>query len=203
MNNSFMKIFKRIIKKTKLRTLLLLIILLSFNSTAWFIYATKVENGISAKIVAWNVSFVTGEDELLEYVNFNIDNIYPGMEPYTEKIEVTNKGETKAKLSYEIRSARILDSIYDVNDDTITSSSLLSSLAHDYPFKIQVGVSHEEITPSQKAYYYITVSWNYESGNDKIDTYWGNKAYDFYQKNSEKSSIEIKLVISAVQNSSK
>lgn len=202
MNKKIIKTLARILKKTKLRTLLLLIILLSFNSTAWFIFATKVENGISAKIVAWNVAFVTGEDELLEYVNFNIDNIYPGMETYTEKIEVTNKGESKAKLSYEMESARILDSIYDVDDNTITSISLLTSLAHDYPFKIQIGVSEEEIMPSEKAYFYVTVSWNYESGNDEADTYWGNKAYDFYEKNGDKDSIELNLVISAIQKES-
>lgn len=202
MNRRFIKFLARFLKKTKLRTLLLLIILLSFNSTAWFIFATKVENGISAKIVAWNVAFVTGEDELLEYINFNIDNIYPGMETYTEKIEVTNNGESNAKLKYEIDSARILDSTYEVDDNTITSVSLLTSLAHDYPFKIQIGVSKDEIMPNEKAYFYVTVSWNYESGDDEADTYWGNKAYDFYENNGDKDSIELNLVISAVQKES-
>ena len=121
MNNTFLKVLKKVLKKAKLRTLLLLIILLSFNSTAWFIFATKVENGISAKVVAWNVAFVTGENELLEYINFDIDNIYPGMTEYTEKIEVTNNGESIAQLKYEIQEARILDSTYIVDDNVITS----------------------------------------------------------------------------------
>jgi len=198
----FFQILIRVVKKAKLRTLLMLIILLSFNTTAWFIYATKVENGISAKIVAWNVAFLTGEDELLEYINFKIDNIYPGMEEYTEKIEVTNNGDTDALLAYEIEDARILDSTYTVDNKTITSISLLSSLANDYPFKIRIGVSKEQVSPGENAYFYVTVFWDYESGDDELDTYWGSKAYDFHKENPNKESIELNLVISASQKKS-
>ena len=115
--NIIHEIIIRIFKRTKIRTLILLVVLLSLNTTAWFIYATKVDSGIGAKIVAWNVAFVTGENELLEYVNFKIDNVYPGMEPYTKRIDVTNKGESNALLKYEIDSARILDSEYKVNNN--------------------------------------------------------------------------------------
>lgn len=197
MKNNF-QILKKVIKKTKLRTLLLLIILLSFNSTAWFIYATKVENGISAKVVAWNVSFVTGENELLEYINFNIDNIYPGMETYTERIAVSNNGETNAILKYEIEDARLLDLNYKTSE-SLSSEELLGSLSNDYPFKIKVGVSKQELEPGDSAYFYVTVLWDYESGDDEADTYWGNKAYDYHEKNGDKHSIELNLVISAVQ----
>lgn len=198
-NSLFFEVLTRILKKTKLRTILLLIVLLSLNTTAWFIFATKVESGIGAKIVAWNVSFVTGEDELLEYINFKIDSIYPGMEPHTEKIEVSNKGEAPAGLKYEMESARILNNEYIVDDKTITSISLLSSLANDYPFKIKVGVSKDEIEPEENAYFYVTVYWDFESGNDEQDSYWGNMAYDFHAENPEKDSIELDLVISAIQ----
>lgn len=201
MNNKslFFEVLKRLIKKTKLRTLLLFIVLLSFNATAWFIYATKVESGIGAKIVAWNVAFVTGEEELLEYINFKIDNIYPGMTSQTKKVEVTNNGESVASLKYEILSARLLDNSYQVDDQVITSENLLKSLENDYPFKIKIGVSNDEIQPGEQAYYYVTISWEYESGNDDQDSYWGTMAYDFYEENPERESIELDLVISAVQ----
>lgn len=198
----FIQIFTRVFKKMKLRTFLMLIVLLSFNSAAWFIYATKVENGIGAKIVAWNVSFIAGEDELLEYINFKIDNIYPGMEKYEERIEVTNKGDTPATLSYGIENARILNSYYDVKTKTITSDTLLGSLANDYPFKIRVGASKNVIQPGEKAYFYVLVLWQYESGNDQLDTYWGNEAYEFHEQNADEESIELNLVISAVQQKS-
>lgn len=198
-NSIFFEVLIRLVKKTKLRTIILLIILLSLNTTAWFIFATKVDSGVGAKIVAWNVSFVTGEDELLEYINFKIDNIYPGMEAYTQKIDVTNKGESEAGLNYEIKSARILDNEYIVDGDVITSISLLSSIANDYPFKMRVGVSNSEIQPGEQAYFYVTVSWEYESGNDEQDSYWGNMAYDFHEEYPNEDSIELDLVISAVQ----
>jgi len=200
-NSIFIQVLIRVFKKAKLRTFLMLIILLSFNSVAWFIYATKVENGISAKIVAWNVSFVTGEDELLEYINFKVDNIYPGMEEYTERIDVTNSGDTNASLKYEIENARILDNYYEVSD-TVTSPTLLNSLSNEYPFKIRIGVSKDIIAPNESAYFYVSVSWPYESGDDALDTYWGNEAYDFHEKNKDKESIELNLVISAVQEKS-
>lgn len=203
MNNIFFEIIKRLFKKTKIRTLLLLIVLLSLNTTAWFIFATKVDTGIGAKIVAWNVSFVTGEEELLEYINFKIDNIYPGMEKYTQKIEVTNKGETEANLSYEIEKVRILDSEYVVNNTTVTSIDLLSSLTNDYPFKIKLGVSKDEIKPEENAYFYVEVSWDYDSGNDEQDSYWGNRAYDFSELNPDKDSIELNLIVSAIQKNNK
>ena len=41
--------------------------------------------------------------------------------------------------------------------------------------------------------------WEYESGNDEADTYWGTKAYDFHEQYKDKNSIELNLVISAVQ----
>ena len=52
MNNkvTFLEIIKRLLKKFKLRTLLMLAILLSCNTFAWFIYATKVSNNISAYV---------------------------------------------------------------------------------------------------------------------------------------------------------
>lgn len=198
-NSIFYQVLIRVLKKSKIRTILLLIILLSFNATAWFIFATKVDTGVGAKIVAWNVAFVTGEDELLEYINFKIDNIYPGMEEYTERIDVTNKGESDAKLSFEIESARLLNNEYVVDNKSITSNSLLASLANDYPFKIRVGASKENISPGDNAYFYVTVFWEYESGNDEQDSYWGNMAYDFYEKNPDKDSIELNLMVTATQ----
>lgn len=198
-NNLFLEITKRLIKKTKIRTLLLLIVLLSLNATAWFIYATKVDTGIGAKIVAWNVSFVTGEDELIEYINFKIDNIYPGMETYKQRIDVTNQGESEANLTYELQKVRILESEYSIDNRTITSDSLLYSLENDYPFKIKVGVSNYDLKPGEQAYFYVEVFWDFESGDDEQDSYWGEQAYEFYENNPNKESIELDLVVSAIQ----
>ena len=198
MNSVFVEVLKRIFKKAKIRTLLMLVMLLSFNSVAWFIYATKVDSGISAKIVAWNVSFVSGEEELLQNINFKIDRIYPGMEEYSKRIDVSNSGDNTARLGYELVNARLLDEYYEVGG-SISSSDLLKSLREDYPFKIMIGVSAAEVTPGSNAYFYVSVSWPFESGDDDADTLWGNRAYDYQKNNSDSESIEINLKISAVQ----
>ena len=198
MNSVFVEVLKRIFKKAKIRTLLMLVMLLSFNSVAWFIYATKVDSGISAKIVAWNVSFVSGEEELLQNINFKIDRIYPGMEEYSKRIDVSNSGDNTARLGYELVNARLLDEYYEVGG-SISSSDLLKSLREDYPFKIMIGVSSAEVTPGSNAYFYVSVSLPFESGDDDADTLWGNRAYDYQKNNSDSESIEINLKISAVQ----
>ena len=197
-NSLFVEIIKRIIKKAKIRTLLMIIALISFNSVAWFIYATKVENGISARIVAWNVSFLVGEDELLQDVNFRIDRIYPGMDDYYRRIDVTNTGDTSATLSYEIVSARLLDETYVVGDG-LTSQQLLNSLESDYPFRIETGRSEDILPTGSSAYLYVSVTWPFESGNDALDTIWGNRAYDFQSTNPGEESIELNLRITASQ----
>lgn len=114
-NDEFI-IFK-IVKKVKLKMVLLLIVLLSFNSYAWFIYATKVSSGISAHITSWNVSFRAGEDEITTNVVFEVDKIYPGMETQIKKLTALNTGEMKAVLSYEIKKIRILDEEYIVGSE--------------------------------------------------------------------------------------
>ena len=51
-----LEVIKRVLKKVKLSTVLLLFFLLSTNVFAWFIYTTKVDSNITAHVKAWNVS---------------------------------------------------------------------------------------------------------------------------------------------------
>ena len=53
---SLKKVFYVIKKKVKISNLILLIVLLMFNSYAWFIYNTKVSTSLSAKIEAWDIN---------------------------------------------------------------------------------------------------------------------------------------------------
>lgn len=197
--NLFLQVLIRILKKSKLRTLLLLIIFFSFNTAAWFIYATKIDVGIGARIAAWDISFITGEEEIVQNIRFNVPNIYPGMDTYYKTLSITNRGEANAIVSYEIKSVRILDNVYTVNDE-VTSELLNQSLRTDYPFKITIGVSDYEIVPTAAAEFYFSVIWEYESGNDELDTFWGMQAYDFNSLNPDEDSIEINLSVKAIQN---
>lgn len=194
-----MKNLKSVLKKVKVKHLVILVLLLIFNTYAWFIYATQVSTSISAHVTSWNIEFVTGDEEIVTNIEIDIDRIYPGMENYEKVIEVHNKGEAKAKLSYEFLSFEILGETYEVGDN-FTSEDLENKIEQEYPFKINVEISNDNITETNgKGKFKITVSWPYESGDDELDTYWGNKAYEYYSLNPGQKSLLIKMNLIATQ----
>lgn len=197
--SKFNKVLKAIRKKVKLSSLLLLLLTFSVNSFAWFIYATKVDSSISARVKAWKVQFVAGEEEIEEYVNFSIPLMYPGMENYTDGITVSNSGETTAKVSYEILSVRIMDDVYTANGSTLTSQMLDSMLRNDYPFLITLGFTSGSVSSGGSGEFKLSASWAYESNDDDLDTYWGKLAYDYKEENPDSACIELTIKISAVQ----
>ena len=67
----FKKVLNVIKKKVKLSNLILLVVLLMFNSYAWFIYNTKVHTSISAKIEAWDIAYIS--DGIRETQNIILD----------------------------------------------------------------------------------------------------------------------------------
>lgn len=200
-NNKFSIFLKVVKKRIKLSTLFMLIITFSSSTFAWFVYATKVESGITAHVRAWNVSFEVGDEEIVETINFNVTDIYPGMTTYTDSVQVTNAGETAASLSYDISSYTILGTKYEVDSaGTLTSDSLKQSLLNDYPFKISVSLSNYTISPGGVENFTINVVWPFDSGDDEADTLWGNRAYTYHNDNPDMPSISIELKISAVQS---
>lgn len=201
-DSTFVRTIKVIKKRVKLGTVLMLMLTFSVNTFAWFLYATKVDSGVTAHVRAWNVSFEVGEEEIEEYMTFNVSDIYPGMANYLDSVTVKNKGESVANISYEIESVSILGDVYEVNETgIITSSDLIQMLANDYPFQVIIRASSNVIMPNSEESFSLEVSWPYESGNDEVDTYWGNKAYDYSVSNPDSPSIVLNLKISAVQTS--
>lgn len=189
----------RILKKIKIKNIVILILLLTFNAYAWFIYATRVSSSLSVHVSSWNVEFSVGEDETVTEILIEVERIFPGMETYEKVITVKNKGEIRAELGYEIRNLKIMDESYQVGEN-ITMEQLENKIKTDYPFKINIvkedsllqqGVGEGTIT--------VTVEWPFESGNDQLDTLWGNKAYEFYSLNPGEKSILIGVTLTAQQ----
>lgn len=198
-NNKDEFILFRIVKKVKLKTIILLIIFLSFNSYAWFIYATKVSGGISAHITSWNVRFRAGEEEITTNVVFEVDKIYPGMEPQMKTLTAYNIGEMKAILDYNIRTIRILNQTYTVGD-TMTQEELLKKL-ESYPFKLSFNIDNTNLNEENgSANFDIKLIWDFESGNDELDTEWGVKAYEYNKEFPNSSSIYVEVDVSATQH---
>lgn len=194
-----MEKFVKILKKIKIKNIVILILLIVFNTYAWFIYATKVSSQITVHISSWNVQFSVGEDETVTNIVIAVDRIYPGMETVEKNVTVTNKGEIKAKLSYNIMSLTVLDEYYKVGEN-ITAEELLNKINTEYPFKINIFKDDSQLLDGTgEGTFKVTVEWPFESGNDELDTEWGNKAYDYYTQNVDTKSVEIELMLIAQQ----
>ena len=195
----FFVILRIIKKRVKLRTILLLALTFAANSYAWFIYTTKVNNVIEARVRSWNVRFDLEQSEVAEYIDFVVSDMYPGMPDFEREIRIVNSGETTGKINYEIISARVINTEFIV-DETTTSEMMINKLKNEYPFKIDIGVSNDIINPEGgEESFLLKVTWAYESGNDTEDTYWGNQAYDYQEAHPNDPIITIRIKISVIQ----
>lgn len=189
----------RILKKIQIKNILILILLLIFNAYAWFIYATKASSSIDVHISSWNVEFAVGDDESTTNILIDVDRVYPGMEIFEKNIIVRNKGEIKAQLDYKIVSITVLGEKISIGED-ITSEELEEKMQTEYPFKIKVFKEDTELSQGTgPGTFSVTVEWPFESGNDELDTLWGNKAYEYYLADVNKKSIEIEATLTAKQ----
>lgn len=197
----FIELLKFIFKRTKITTVLLLFITFASSTFAWFVYATKVASGITAHIEAWNILFTNEDNSIEEYINFYIPNLYPGMEDFNDSITAYNLGERSATISYEIVSARILGTTYEVQEGSYTSVQLENILADRYPFSTTFNLANTVLNESTgNTTFSINVTWPFESDNDELDTYWGTQAYTYNSNNPDSPSIEIIIKISAIQS---
>ena len=208
---NFKVVLKVIKKKVKLRYLLLLIVLLVSNTFAWFIYNTQVDNKIDVHVRAWRIVLTKEDSQISDYVTFNVQNVYPGMTDYTDSLKVYNQGEVGATLRYTIMSANILGTEYiskegraekgeNAVDTDLSSSDLEQKLASDYPFKISFKMGKDSLAAEEdETTYTLTVTWAYESGDDAMDTYYGNLAYDYIHNNPNTSCITLKVKIDIAQ----
>lgn len=197
---TFLEIIKIIFKRVRLSTLILLVITLSSTTFAWFIYATKVSTGITAHIESWNILFTSQDNLIEEYVNFYIPTIMPGMDDFSDSVTAYNRGDRSAQISYEIVSVRILNTTYVTDRDILTSAMLINQLANSYPFSITFSLTNETLNAtSGYSTFTVNVEWPFESGNDALDTYWGQRSYEYSSNNLDSPSIEIQIKISAVQ----
>ena len=210
MINSRNRVFRAIVKVIKKRFkpvhILFIALLLTSNSFAWFIYMNKIDSDINVRVKAWNVSFRFDNETMTDYINFSVDEIYPGMDDFEQVLSVTNDGDVVAKLSYEIISINIFGEDYSVLEDNITSSDLNDVLTNRYPFKISITSDSETIASNGgMANFIVRVVWPYESYddygniNDEVDTYWGNQAYQFSLDNEDVPCVLLKVKLTATQ----
>ena len=199
--------WQRIKKVIKPKNIIVLIILLTSNTFAWFIYATKVQNEMSAHVGAWDILFEAGDSPIVDYINVSIDNMYPGMEDFHYELKAYNKSEVGASLTYTLLSADIMGDVYytkegrneaneEVTETDLTSEELIKVLKDNYPFKFDFSVSSSNLDADiGEAFYYIDANWPFESGNNELDTKWGIKASEYKKQHPDKPSIILKIKI--------
>ncbi len=190
---------KKIIKQITIKRLIILILLLIVNSYAWFLFSTKVSTSLETRVIAWKIQFDAdnlSDDNIIEV---EVEKIYPGMEDYTQDVQVYNLGDIDATLTYEIISVTVFGDTYTVGDN-ITKSELSEKMENEFPFTITIEKTEENlVAESGEGTFTITFSWEFESGNDELDTEWGEKAYEFYQENTDQTSFSMQIKLVAEQ----
>lgn len=201
----FQVIIKVLKKRFKLWHLLFIAIVISVNTYAWFIYMSKVSSDISVRVKSWNVSFQFNNQTMTDYINFDVEDIYPGMETRIQSLKVSNDGETDATLTYEVVYANIFGTEYDTGETSMTPEQLTTKLANDYPFKITLSSTSNILSSSgTEEYFRVQIVWPYETTSngvlqDEQDTYWGNLAYTYKQNNPYTPCIQVRIKITAIQ----
>ena len=189
-----------LIKRHKVKMLLLLFFALAANTYAWFIYNKIVSSDISAEIKAWNVSFDGANDGVLE---FNLDDMYPGMNSHEETVSLTNNGDLNARVSFTLHSIEILGEAYSIEGpEGYTVADLTKILKDNYPFEVTFTSSADEVDGNGgRVDLSFKVVWPYESGNDALDTKYGQLAYEFENNpdNKDKKCLKITLDVNIVQ----
>lgn len=190
-------VIKTLKKSMRLKVLLLLVIMLTFNTFAWFVYSNTISNSISAYVKAWRIEF-ENEEEIVQEIEFKIDNLYPGMDDYHNYINIVNYGDTEANIGYEIVSAKILSNTY--SQPTYSSEDLEEMLSENYPFLIEFSLSNSTLDPLDgEADFEINVTWAFESGDDEKDTEWGHASYTFNELYPDATQIIIVVKLFATQ----
>lgn len=179
---------KRFKSYLRLNIMSIFFIVVSFISVtlAWFAYSGLSRVSTEINVKAWYIELERNGEKVSNNVVISLDEIYPGMNVVTEKINIKNMGDSDANLKYSIASARILD---DENDNYIVGEDMSQSLyvedllSHEYPFHVNINLSKNYVLTGGEEYFEVSISWPLDSDNDVLDSSWGNKAY-IYQ-NSE------------------
>ena len=189
-------IIKKLKKSFRFKLLIILGSLLAFNTFAWFVYSSTINTQITAGVKSWKIAF-EAEQEVVQHIQFDIEELYPGMPNYNNQIKIMNYGESQAEVKYELESVRILGDTF--TNENYTSEQLLYIL-NDNPFGVVFTLSKTVLEPrTDFTNFTILVHWPYDNNNDEADTQWGHKSYNYKLTNPIEKQIVISLILTATQ----
>ena len=213
----------------KIRILILLAVMLTVSTYAWFSSEKDVSVGnIRGIVTEWDVEYSIDDVAITtEEIEIACDEFYPGMPHFEKTIATTNKTELGAELKYEIISVRIFgeeklpelisEGAVEIDEE---NKEIKVFTTEKYPFTAGLTYDTDKIdgvdpitgNPISTSHAEATVyaDWTYErSGatknlaeNDTLDTYYGEEAYEYYQDETlseQYSPIEITLKITSAR----
>lgn len=158
-----------------------------FTTFAWFSYSGLKNLSTEIDVKAWYIEMTKSGGVVSNDIVITLNDVYPGMETVHEVVNIENKGDSDAQLSYKIVSARILDNTLDGNI-LENDNYLADALSHEYPFHVNIDLSKYYILANNdSSTFEVSVSWPLDSGNDNLDTVWGMNAYDFQKSEADKA----------------
>ncbi len=199
-------------KKLLYLRLIFLIVFISSNTLAWFIFVTRVDNNVNVHVKSWDVTFQSGDHEITNLVDVDIESLYPGMDDYHYEITANNKSEVSATLQYEILYANLLGDEYTtiegraqfnetVQPTDLSSQDLEEMFSEDFPFTLTIGLSNSTITQTNGSEKFsIDVVWPFEGESDVEDTKWGIDAATYKKQHPSEPSIKLKIKVEIIQN---
>ena len=189
----------------KIRMITLLGVMLIGSAYAWFgIDVDSSVSNIRGPVVEWNIDY-TFNDFVIQEQEFVValDEFYPGMPDFERSIVVRNQSNTTpTTLKYELTSIRlwgqeILPELTE-NGNVIEAGNGKDLFAtENYPFNAKYrydklfisGKYEDESSIDSYATLTFFADWTYEregilskEENDKLDTEYGTKAYEFYKE---------------------
>lgn len=148
--------------KIKYQSILFLLFLLGINAFAWFTYVSKADLSIKGNIVSWDVNFLD-QNSIIKEVEIVVDNLQPGMLPFTKKINIFNKSDVRAKFDYQIRTVTILGQT--VTSLGTTNEEIMATLKAEFPFIIELTPGKSILEEQDQTEFKVDVDWTYEQVN--------------------------------------
>ena len=188
------------LKKINISSLAFFAISMISITLAWFAYTNTVSSNMNINLKSWNVRITKNNTNVNNTFSININDLYPGAQTFDETYTIHNDGDIAAKISYNIKSFRIFNTEY-----TTANSISFAQLERDYPFVLSFTHGSRYLAPGDTSTFNVNCQWPLDSGNNELDTQYGQMAYDFYQQEQQlhnqnssyqmRSGLELKIEI--------
>ena len=188
------------LKKINISSLAFFAISMISITLAWFAYTNTVSSNMNINLKSWNVRITKNNTNVSNTFSININDLYPGAQTFDETYTIHNDGDIAAKISYNIKSFRIFNTEY-----TTTNSISFAQLERDYPFVLSFTHGSRYLAPGSTSTFNVNCQWPLDSGNNELDTRYGQMAYVFYQQEQRfhnqnssyqmRSGLELKIEI--------